>query len=94
MATNTPALDAYIGRINLMRDFARKKNPKIKDMTMPTNEESAKELIARLEQDISPENLTCDGELPPREVQSRLNHIMGCVRELSVILGRKVELVY
>lgn len=52
------------------------------------------ELIARfltLATDLSPENLSCDGELSEREVSKRRSHLMNRWRELEKEAGRKVS---
>lgn len=38
-----------------------------------------------IEGDLSPENLTCDGELPRSEVQRRYNFLTRCAQELKSI---------
>jgi hypothetical protein len=38
-----------------------------------------------IDADLSPENLTCDGELPRSQVQSRYNFLTRCARELQSI---------
>ncbi len=38
-----------------------------------------------LDANLSPENLTCDGELPRSEVQAKYNRLMRCVEELRSI---------
>ena len=35
--------------------------------------------------DLSPENLTCDGELPRSQVQQRFNFLTRCAQELKSI---------
>jgi len=42
-----------------------------------------REFIARrIDADLSPENLSCDGELPRAEVQRRYKELTGAAREL------------
>lgn len=84
-------MERYLNRINQM-PILMKQDKYI--IPMPTDEESAKRVIERMECDISPENLTCDGELPRREVESRYNEIMRAKGDLELILGRKIELEY
>lgn len=38
-----------------------------------------------IDADLSPENLTCDGELPSSEVSRRYNFLNRCARELKSI---------
>jgi hypothetical protein len=44
----------------------------------------------KLATDLSPENLSCDGELPFREVQKRFNALRRKWKMLEDIVGRKV----
>jgi hypothetical protein len=90
--SKTPALDAYVGRINAMRSIFLGQNSNIVDVPFPTDEATSREIIARLAQDLSPENLSCDGELSLQEIRIRYAHIMTCVLELEKILCRKIEL--
>jgi hypothetical protein len=59
---------------------------------IPTNEENAKEVINMLNTAISPENISCDGELNRTEINRRTRLILGAVKDLEQILGRKIEL--
>ncbi len=38
-----------------------------------------------IDADLSPENLTCDGELPRSQVQQRYNFLTRCAQELKSI---------
>jgi hypothetical protein len=38
-----------------------------------------------IDSDLSPENLTCDGELPRSQVQARYNFLTRCARELQSV---------
>jgi hypothetical protein len=38
-----------------------------------------------IDSDLSPENLTCDGELPRSQVQARYNFLTRCAEELRSI---------
>ncbi len=40
-------------------------------------------LAEMIDASLSPENLTCDGELPRSEVQRRYNELMAAARELK-----------
>lgn len=46
------------------------------------NNNMAKNLFDKLECDLSPENLCCDGELPAAQVRTKARMLHGAVREL------------
>lgn len=50
-----------------------------------SNEQDRAKIAQRLDADLSPENLTCDGELPRAEVQRRYNFLTKAARELKAI---------
>lgn len=43
------------------------------------------ELLGAIEGDLSPENLTCDGELPYDEVSRRAGYLEAAQRQLKII---------
>ncbi len=49
------------------------------------NSKDRQEIADSLDADLSPENLTCDGELPRAEVQRRYQFLSRCVQELQSI---------
>lgn len=61
-----------------------------KTAKMPQTEAEIAEYFERLRADLSPENLTCDGEASQAYVRSRLREIRACWKELEAIVGRKV----
>ena len=47
-----------------------------------------------LESDLSPENLTCDGELPRTQVQNKLRALNQAVAELKKLDPKSVKMNY
>ena len=47
--------------------------------------EDRQRIADRLDGDLSPENLTCDGELPASQVRSKHQFLCRCARELQSI---------
>ena len=54
-----------------------------KNITFPLKQEDVDYLLGALSCDLSPENLTCDGELAPAMVRSRYNKLSGVVKDLE-----------
>ena len=61
-------------------------------LAMPTNAINAQPIIDRLESDLSPENLHCDGELSVAAVRNKYSDLMQVQRDLSKIVGRQLDL--
>jgi len=53
---------------------------------LPTNA-NAKQWIERIENDLSPENLTCDGELPRNQVLAKRRELEGALQYCQNLLG-------
>jgi hypothetical protein len=49
------------------------------------NAEDRQKIADSLDADLSPENLTCDGELPRSQVQQRYTFLTRCAEELRSI---------
>lgn len=49
------------------------------------NAQDRQRIAQSLDADLSPENLTCDGELPRAEVQRRYNFLTKAARELKAL---------
>jgi len=72
-------LTAYLARAN---QFARI----FSDRQLSLDSAADRQRIAdRLECDLSPENLTCDGELRGAELQRRAKYLNACVKELRAL---------
>ena len=71
------ALTDYVHTINRMNKIFGAKVYDIEDA------EDRKALLAKIECDLSPENLTCDGELPAATVRKRYNQLTRAQKELE-----------
>jgi len=60
-------------------------------ISIPTTPDECKSLFSRLASELSPENLTCDGERPPSEVKAQAKYLWGVWAELEEIFGREVN---
>jgi hypothetical protein len=70
------ALTAYVDRKNsFAKIFGRK------ELSLQ-NAADRKRIAESIDADLSPENLTCDGELPRSQVQARYNELTKAAREL------------
>lgn len=49
------------------------------------NAEDRQKIADSIDADLSPENLTCDGELPRSQVQQRYRYLVRCAEELRSI---------
>ena len=49
------------------------------------NAKDRQAIAASIDSDLSPENLTCDGELPRSQVQQRYRFLTRCAQELQSI---------
>ena len=58
---------------------------------VPTTPDECKPLFSRLASDLSPENLTCDGELHPKMVEQKARMLWTVWAELESIFGRQVD---
>ena len=72
-------LNAYLARIN---QFARLFNKR--QLTLDSAADR-KQIAEGLEGDLSPENLTCDGELRGAALQRRAKFLNACVKELAAL---------
>lgn len=76
------ALKAYIDHENShLKIFG------LSELKYPTTESEKVELLERIECDLSPENLSCDGELPAHEVQFKarfLNEAKAILNNLKI----------
>ena len=48
----------------------------------------------KLDSDLSPENLTCDGELPRAEVARRHRHLMACSLQMNRLDPQAARAIY
>ncbi len=55
-----------------------------------SNPRDRQEIAAMIDAELSPENLTCDGELSPADVRRRYNHLVSVARDLHKLDPRVV----
>lgn len=60
-----------------------------KSLKIPTNEEECLSWFRTLFGELSPENLSCDGESSRSQILAKEREIKACWRELESICGRK-----
>ena len=78
---NISNIEQYVQQIN---DWNRLFNPSRETLSL-LNPEHRQRIADRLDGDLSPENLTCDGELPPAQVRTKHAYLTRCARELMNI---------
>lgn len=71
------ALKAYIDRKNQWSAIFKGRQYEI------TTAKGRQEVADSLDADLSPENLTCDGELPRSQVQARYKQLTAAARDLQ-----------
>ena len=73
------ALDLYVEQQNSWTELFGMKPLSI------TNEQDRRRIAQRLDADLSPENLTCDGELRGQALLTKQRYLKDCVEELLAI---------
>lgn len=53
------------------------------EMKLPLSQSDVDTLVDRLSAQLSPENLSCDGEIPMREVRARTKLYQGAYKDLG-----------
>lgn len=53
-----------------------------------------KRIAEMIDADLSPENLTCDGELPASQVRAKHNNLVKVARELKQLDPKAAEAIY
>lgn len=81
--TNTNPTRRIEERLRYMRIFD-------KSAKMPETEDECMSWLSRIACDLSPENLTCDGELSRSAVRAKASALRAEWKEVEKILGRKV----
>lgn len=76
-------LTAYISRINLFASFA-KVSGKTYDVNN-LNDQDRKDLLKRVDIDLSPENLTCDGEIRGEALKVKAAKLQAVRRQLTAM---------
>ena len=72
-------LTAYVDRKNA---FGALFNSKFRQLSLQ-NADDRQTIANSIDAELSPENLTCDGELSRSQVQARYNELMAIVKELQ-----------
>lgn len=78
---NISTLESYVSRMNEWNRLFNKNRPAL-SLLNPADRQA---IAARIDSDLSPENLSCDGELPPSEVRQRHRYLTRCAQELLSI---------
>jgi hypothetical protein len=79
MFTNIQTLEAYVAQMNTWRAVWKKP-------ALSLQSAKDRQTIANsIDGELSPENLTCDGELPANMVRQRYNRLTRCAQELMSI---------
>jgi hypothetical protein len=76
---NISTLEQYVDGINRWGKLFGNKELSL------LNAEDRQRIADRIDADLSPENLTCDGELPRSQVQARYKMLTRCAQELKSI---------
>lgn len=78
------ALDKIIKEINMWRDLTNQREGYTKKalMSHPLTSDDVEDVVRKLEGELSPENLHCDGEISPAQAQKKYNHFMAAYNEL------------
>lgn len=77
-------LSGYIAQRNLWADLFKRPKLDAKDLTP----RQMQDLLNSLEADLSPENLTCDGELRGTALRQKERMLNGAVRDLHALAKR------
>jgi hypothetical protein len=76
---NISTLESYVERQNSWTALFGQKPLSL------LNAEDRKRIAQRLDSDLSPENLTCDGELRGAALRDKQRYLLRCVNELTSI---------
>lgn len=80
-ATKLKNLSKFVENENRMAAYFNDKVVDIKAIT----DEDAQKLWNRLDGDLSPENLSCDGELRGAKLRAKYNLLKGAMKELKTL---------
>jgi hypothetical protein len=76
---NISTLEAYVAQKNTWSRILKQKELSL------LNAQDRQRIAEMIDCDLSPENISCDGELPMREVRQRHARLTRCARELLSI---------
>ena len=63
-----------------------------KNAQLPKTKEECMDWFKGLASELSPENLSCDGEASASEIKKKRAEILNCWKELETIYGSKVDI--
>ena len=78
-ATPGDTLSDYVNKMNSWNAIF-----KTAPVTFPLDAQGAQTIASKLDGELSPENLSCDGEIPAREVERKYNFLTTVVDELNL----------
>ena len=78
---NIRNLEQYVHQTN---EWNRLFNPKRPALSL-LNQADRQKIAQKLDADLSPENLSCDGELPAAQVRTKHAYLSRCAQELLSI---------
>lgn len=76
---NISTLEAYVEQKNEWGKFFKQKPLSL------LNAKDRQEIASAIDSDLSPENLTCDGEMPRSQIQARYRMLTRAAQELQSI---------
>ena len=76
---NISTLEAYVAQKNTWARIWKQKELSL------LNKADRQRIANSIDAEMSPENLTCDGELPPAMVRERMRRLTRCAEELLSI---------
>ena len=76
---NISTLEAYVAQKNTWNKIFKKRELSL------LNAEDRQAIANSIDAEMSPENLTCDGELPPAMVREKMNRLVRCAEQLLTI---------
>ena len=76
---NISTLEAYVEQKNVWARIFNQKHLSL------LNAKDRQKIADSIDADMSPENLTCDGELPPAMVREKMNRLVRCAEQLLSI---------
>ena len=81
-------LTAYVDRKNAFANIFGQKQLSLQ------NAEDRKQIAQSIDAALSPENLTCDGELPRSEINRRYRELTAAARELAKLDPAAAKAIY
>ena len=76
---NISTLEAYVAQKNTWAKIWNKRELSLLDA------KDRQAIANSIDSEMSPENLTCDGELPPAMVREKMNRLVRCAEQLLSI---------